>query len=92
MKKTISSIVIAGTVCTLALFAYLNTDSTPSTRLFMTDYSDKYETEFANFISNYGRSFGTRAEFNKRKSLFIEKLKELESFNEEGHTSTVGIN
>ena len=51
------------------------------------------EYKFMNFITTYGRSYGTRAEYKFRLELFSKKLAEIEEFNSKpGQTSTVGIN
>merc|ERR1719498_2126087 len=45
------------------------------------------------FITQHGRSYGTRAEYKFRLELFSQKLAEIEEFNSRpGQTSQVGIN
>lgn len=45
------------------------------------------------FVSSYGKSYGTTAEFEFRKAVFAERLQEIEELNsQEGMTSIHGIN
>ena len=90
MKKTASTIVIAGTVCAVALFAYLNSQGQSSTCLFMQERP--LEKEFAQFVTHHKRSFGTRAEYVFRRDIFAKKFKEIEEFNKKGASSTVAVN
>lgn len=90
MKKTTSAIVIAGTVCAVALFAYLNTYETSSTSLFMQEHP--LEKEFTQFIAEHQRSFGTRAEYIYRRDLFAKKFKMVEEHNKKGLSSKRAIN
>ena len=49
--------------------------------------------KFFEYVSTYGRSYGTKAEFEFRKAIFAEKLAFIEAWNaDETNTSTVGIN
>lgn len=82
MKSKSSVLAIAGTVCAVALFAHLNSEAPSSTSLFMQDHP--LENEFAKFTSQYGRSFGTKAEFTLRRDLFAKKHAELEKMKKQG--------
>ena len=55
-------------------------------------YGHPLEKEFAQFVSDYKRSYGTDAEFKFRRERFAESWKEIEEFNKQGHKSTIGIN
>merc|ERR1719454_675828 len=44
------------------------------------------------FVSQHGRSYGTRAEFQFRSKVFKQTLGEIEAHNAENGTSTVGVN
>ena len=91
MRKSVSTFVIAGTVCAVALFAYLNTQ--PSESLFLKGgNSHRLEKEFAKFMTEYGRSFGTQAEYKFRRDLFAKNFYELEEWNKKGFLSRVATN
>jgi len=44
------------------------------------------------FISKYGRSFGTREEYNFRLKVFLENVEKIEAHNALETTSTAGVN
>lgn len=48
--------------------------------------------EFIKFVAKYGKSYGTRAEFEFRSAQFKETLAKIEAHNSENGTSTVGVN
>ena len=49
--------------------------------------------QFIDFVSQYGRSFATVAEFEFRSAVFQEKIAQIEEHNRSGlHTHTLGIN
>ena len=48
--------------------------------------------EFMKFVSEYGKSYGTKAEFEFRSNIFKQTLAEIEEINSQNGTSTVGIN
>lgn len=51
------------------------------------------ENQFFKFIAQYGRTYGTKAEYDFRLQVFTEKLAEIAKHNSEnGMTSSVGIN
>jgi len=51
------------------------------------------EYEFINFVSKYGRSYATKAEYKFRLAEFMKRLQQIEEHNSQnGMTSTVGIN
>jgi hypothetical protein len=54
--KTITSIVIAGTVCAVALFAFIGPKVQNPTQLFMKESkTHPRETEFLEFVSSFRR-------------------------------------
>lgn len=48
--------------------------------------------QYFDYVSRYGKSYGTVAEFNFRKELFKANLLDIEEYNASQTTSTVGIN
>jgi len=50
------------------------------------------EYAFINFISEHGKNYGTRAEYNFRLAQFLKKDAELKQINEENSTFAVGHN
>jgi len=49
--------------------------------------------QFMQFVSEYSRSYGTKAEFEFRSTMFKNSLAQIEEHNSvDGQTSTVGIN
>ena len=48
--------------------------------------------KFMEFISQHGRSFGTKAEFQFRSKVFKAKLAEIDSLNASQDTATYGVN
>jgi hypothetical protein len=81
MRNSVSTFVIAGTVCAVALFAYLETQPSTDSMFLKGEKSDLLEKEYAKFMTEYGRSFGTKAEFRFRRDLFVKKYYELEAWN-----------
>ena len=82
--KTSTSIVIAGTVCAVALVAFLGTNMPANTNLFMQPLNTHpREQEFLNWIQKHGRSYGTKEEYLFRRDLFLKKLEEVEAFNKD---------
>src|SRR5947208_2082403 len=89
MRKAVSAFAIAGTACTFAIYALFN-DISPSATSFL--QSTGREHEFVSFVSKYGRSFGTKEEYNFRLKVFLENLEKIDAHNALGSTSTVGVN
>ena len=48
--------------------------------------------EFIKYVAKYGKSYGTKAEFEFRSAQFKETLGKVAAHNSENGTSTVGIN
>jgi len=53
---------------------------------------DHMDYDFMKFISLYGKRYGTKEEYDYRLSLFKQAAKEIEEFNAQGNTSTMGHN
>jgi hypothetical protein len=57
------------------------------------DVMTTVDYQFMDYVSQYGKSYGTTAEFEFRKAVFAQRLEEIEELNSRnGMTSTVGIN
>jgi cathepsin L len=52
----------------------------------------EHDYKFMEFVSQHGRSYGTRAEFQFRSKVFKQTMAEIEAHNSENGTSTVAIN
>jgi len=51
------------------------------------------EYDFMRYISEYGKSYGTKAEYNFRLGLFSEEAAKIEAHNAKGtETHTLGLN
>jgi cathepsin L len=57
-----------------------------------TEFLEGADYKFMDFVSNHGRSYGTKAEFQFRSKIFKTKLAEIEAFNAAGNTSRVAVN
>ena len=53
---------------------------------------EQSDYEFMKYVSEYGKSYGTKAEFEFRKNIFKQTLADIEQINSQNGTSTVGIN
>jgi C1A family cysteine protease len=56
------------------------------------DILTEADYKFMEFITQHGRSYGTKAEFQFRSKVFKQTLSEIEAINAENGTHTVGIN
>lgn len=65
-KEIIASIAVVGAVATFALF---NVNIKPSTNFLS---MGNPEAAFADFAAKYGKSYGTKAEFNYRQGVFMD--------------------
>jgi cathepsin L len=48
--------------------------------------------EFMRFVTEYGKTYGTKAEFEFRSDLFKKELAHIETENASGNTHTLGLN
>jgi len=81
-----------GASAALAVIA-LNYQAPEGTQLFRSEILTAEDHEFIRYVSQYGKSYGTRSEFEFRNAQFKEKLAKIadhNSMNEETHT--VGLN
>lgn len=63
-----------------------------SNELFLNDVLSAEDHEFIKYVAEYGKSYGTKAEFAFRAAEFKKKLAEISAHNAENGTSTVGVN
>jgi len=57
-----------------------------------TEFLGEADYQFMQFVSEHGRSYGTKSEFQFRSKIFKEHLAAIEAINAENGTHTVGIN
>ena len=88
MKTAIASL---GAAAALSLVA-LNYQAPKSTNLFLSDVMTAEDYEFIRYVSKYGKSYGTKAEFEFRAAQFKQTLGKIASLNEENGTSSHGVN
>jgi cathepsin L len=57
------------------------------------DILEAADYQFFEFVSQYGKSYGTKAEFNFRSQIFKSKLAQIEAFNADmTNTHSIGVN
>jgi C1A family cysteine protease len=88
MKTAIATV---GAAAALGLVA-LNYQAPESTNLFLSDVMTAEDYEFIRYVSKYGKSYGTKAEFEFRAAQFKQTLGKIASLNEENGTSSHGVN
>jgi len=88
MKTAIATV---GAAAALGLVA-INYQAPESTNLFLSDVMTAEDYEFIRYVSTYGKSYGTKAEFEFRSAQFKQTLGKIAALNEENGTSTHGIN
>jgi C1A family cysteine protease len=88
MKTAIATV---GAAAALGLVA-LNYQAPESTNLFLSDVMTAEDYEFIRYVAKYGKSYGTKAEFEFRSAQFKQTLAKIAALNEENGTSTHGIN
>jgi cathepsin L len=76
---------------TAAIAAVALSYQTEETQLFHNETLTSADYQFMSFVSTYGKSYGTKAEFKFRSAQFKQTL-ELIASHSENSTSTVGIN
>jgi cathepsin F len=55
-------------------------------------FLSEHDHLFIRFVAEYGKSYGTQAEFDFRSAQFKKKMEQIEAHNAENGTSQVGIN
>lgn len=90
MNKQISaSIAAVGLAATVALYNM----SAEQTSLYSTGLISEAEREFMAYIAEYGKTYGTKAEYQFRLNEFTQNLAKIEEHNSRnGETSTMGLN
>merc|ERR1711935_135981 len=83
-KSIVATLAGSAALATAAL--HMNTATLEADILTEADY------KFMQFVSEHGRSFGTKAEFQFRSKIFKQALAEIEEINAENGTHTVGVN
>ena len=88
--KTSHAIAGLGATAALAVIA-LSYQAPAGTQLFQSDVLTAEDHKFIKYVAEYGKSYGTQAEFNFRSAQFKENLAKMASHSENA-TSVVGIN
>ena len=90
--KTQTAIAGLGATAALAVIA-LNYQAPEGTQLFSNGQILTAEDyKFMNYVSTYGKRYGTKAEFEFRSNIFKNNLKKIEEWNSADNTHTLGIN
>jgi cathepsin L len=89
--RTQSTVAGLGAAAALAVIA-LNYQAPAGTQLFQSELMTAEDHEFIRYVAKYGKSYGTKAEFEFRGAQFKENLVKIAEHNSENGTSTVGIN
>lgn len=89
--RTQSTVAGLGAAAALAVIA-LNYQAPAGTQLFQSELLTAEDHEFIKYVAKYGKSYGTKAEFEFRSAQFKETLGKVAEHNSENGTSTVGIN
>jgi hypothetical protein len=88
-KQITASIAVAGLAATAALFNM----SAEKTSLYQYETMSDAEHQFMQYCAKYGKTYGTKAEYQFRLNEFTQKLALIEEHNSRnGETSTMGIN
>jgi len=88
MKTTVATV---GAAAALGLVA-LNYQAPETTNLFLSDVMTPEDYEFIRYVAKYGKSYGTKAEFEFRSAQFKQTLGKIAALNEENGTSSHGVN
>ena len=89
--RTQTTVAGLGAAAALAVIA-LNYQAPVGTQLFQSEILTSEDYEFIKYVAQYGKSYGTKAEFEFRSVQFKETLVKIAEHNSENGTSTVGIN
>ena len=89
--RTQTTVAGLGAAAALAVIA-LNYQAPAGTQLFSGELMTAEDHEFIKYVAKYGKSYGTKAEFEFRSAQFKETLGKVAAHNSENGTSTVGIN
>jgi KDEL-tailed cysteine endopeptidase len=89
--RTQATVAGLGAAAALAVIA-LNYQAPAGTQLFQSEILSAEDHEFIRYVAEYGKTYGTRAEFEFRSAQFKQNLAKIAEHNSENGTSTVGIN
>jgi cathepsin F len=89
--RTQTTVAGLGAAAALAVIA-LNYQAPAGTQLFQSELLTAEDYEFIKYVAKYGKSYGTKAEFEFRSVQFKDSLVKIAEHNSENGTSTVGIN
>jgi C1A family cysteine protease len=89
--RTQTTVAGLGAAAALAVIA-LNYQAPEGTQLFQSEIMTAEDHEFIRYVAEYGKSYGTKAEFEFRSAQFKDTLRKIEEFNSQNGTSRVGIN
>ena len=90
--RTQATVAGLGAAAALAVIA-LNYQAPAGTQLFQSEIMTAEDHEFIRYVAEYGKSYGTKAEFEFRAAQFKQNLAQIAEHNSQnGQTSTVGIN
>ena len=89
--RTQATVAGLGAAAALAVIA-LSYQAPQGTQLFQGETLTAEDYEFIRYVAEYGKSYGTTAEFEFRSAQFKQTLAEINALNAENGTSTHGIN
>lgn len=90
MRKGYASLAVVGVAATVAVYALTSMD-TPKSTSFNTLTSE--DLEFMKFVAKYGKSYGTKEEYEFRLQQFKTAYSTIQSENSKnGNTFTMGVN
>jgi len=90
--RTQATVAGLGAAAALAVIA-LNYQAPAGTQLFQSEIMTAEDHEFIRYVAEYGKSYGTKAEFEFRSAQFKQNLVQIAEHNSQnGQTSSVGIN
>jgi hypothetical protein len=89
--RTQATVAGLGAAAALAVIA-LSYQAPEGTQLFQSELMTAEDHEFIRYVAEYGKSYGTKAEYEFRAAQFKQTLVKIAEHNSENGTSTVGIN
>ena len=89
--RTQATVAGLGATAALAVIA-LNYQAPAGTQLFQSEVMTAADYDFISYVAEYGKTYGTTAEFAFRAAQFKQTLAKIAEHNAENGTSTVGIN
>jgi KDEL-tailed cysteine endopeptidase len=90
MRKGFASLVVVGIAACVAVFAFTQS---PKSNSFYSNVLTAEDMEFIKYVAKFGKSYGTKEEFEFRSDIFKKNLAALVEENAKNdNTFTVGIN